>query len=152
MVLKIRKIINWFIIFVSIIFIALSFCIRDSRLIAGLDKDGFFYYSDEFTGGVEDILAFGIAGVIFFPLTIFLIIRNIDRGKKKNDIFGKPSDLLFMFITIILQVLITYEWNDKSDFVLNFLYGTVVLRIWFICFLVIIFYFLYNVLRNICKF
>jgi hypothetical protein len=149
MVLRIRKIVDYIITLVLIIFIILSFCIRDSRLIAALGNDGSFYYSDEFTGGVEDSLAFGIASVIFFPVTIFLLLKSIKNRKKDTRILGKPGELLFIFITITLQLLITYEWNDKADFLLNFLYGTVMIRLWFICLFFIIFYFVYAIVYEI---
>jgi hypothetical protein len=144
MTIRIKECVDLFLILILVIFIIVSFCMRDSRLIAGRSTDGSFYYSDEFTGGVEDSLAFGIASVIFTPLTIFLLVQYTKR--EKNDL-KKTDGLLLLFVTIMLQVLITHEWNDKSNFILNFLYGTIMVRVWFICFLVIILYFIYRIVN-----
>ena len=122
-------------------FIILSLKIPNNTIISYVDENAEIHYSHEFMSGGEDDIPFIIAFIVFIPVTILSII-NIFRTKKIKTLY-------VFIIAILVQIFLIRIWLDYGNILLNFMYGTIIIKIWIVLFTFIIMYTIMNILKTV---
>jgi hypothetical protein len=138
-----KHVLNVVLLIIVISFIFVSYNIPKVKIIAYIDSYKNIHYTDEFMSGGEDFVPFAIGSIIFLPLCIELLISIILRREKFK------TRQFFLFFCIGLQLHFLYIWVDSANLLLNLLYGSIFLKIWILCFILLCLYFLLSFIYSL---